>query len=954
MKRLLSAIIVASSCIVATAQQKYADYPTFVHSDVIDKQIIPTDTALRTGVLDNGLTYYVRKNDKHNDKVDFRLLVKAGSIYEKDNERGLAHFVEHMVFKGTKHFPGQGVRNFFSRNGIPFGHDSNAFTGFQTVSYMLKNIPAANKQLVDSCLLLMNDFASEASITEAGVEGEHGVIVEEWRVRNVVSSADELANLALNNSEYTKSNPIGDLEIVKNCTAKQVRAYYERMYQPQNQAIVVVGNIDPDMMVEQIRNMFGKVKRGKTVLPTLPTIPDTDDPQASIIVDKIFPMCSLGIITRMPASETDNSIGTLRTELVHNKINDIITSRFNLLKSKYNIIVNPSSMMIDLADVPGSKIWLCGFDVKPEYWEQGTELILKQIEYLRRKGFRDEDWKKGSLDDSPKYNEDSTAIVYADTVPDNYSDNTSKSDFADRYASHFFHGKPLYGTEVRNETKHHIANSYTVEHFNNEFRRLTDGRNMNLVLMQAPDVKLPEKEEVLAIYNRVKNMTDDELADVEVVKKEKLERLEVDSLDFTTVPGTIKSTKVLNDSVYEVRLSNGIKVRFLNVEKEDPGRLSLVLRRPQGTSFLKTEDIHYNGMLTDCVRKYSYGSSISSLILHSFDDYLHVNILNKTNLDNIESAFKYMYVTLTCTEVDSVAFAEKLKRLQDDAMSGDLPIQQTSKRMAFIPNVACKRMVPPTIEDVDNYNIDHFRELVEEFHSNYNGSVLVVMGKCNRDSIMPYILKYIAALPAKATPATYSTWEDDRFKTESTTTVEKFDNPNPFCATFLIYVWDKGYKYTQETVAHNKVLNSVLGALALKTLRDEHSDVYTPQCGVKDSQYPFNYMQCVIMYTCDPTQRERIAKDADKIIHDMAEGDLITQELIDAYIKQRENKRETFKPSDSEWIRLGDYAAESLGEVVIDNSDLTYIKRVTPASLKAHVKRLLKKGHLHIGHLTTE
>ena len=217
MKATLLTLLLA---LVSIAGFPQAGNPVFSHLDEIDKQVIPEDTAVRKGVLPNGLTYYVRSNNKPEKMAFFYLLVKAGSIVEQDNERGIAHFTEHMLFKGTKHFPGDGVRDFFRRNGIQFGHDTNAFTGFTTVRYQLNLIPVDNTLLMDSCLLLLRDWAGDATIDAKDVESEHNVIVEEWRTKSTVSFAQQMFQDLFGNSIYAKRNPIGDMDIVKNCSQK--------------------------------------------------------------------------------------------------------------------------------------------------------------------------------------------------------------------------------------------------------------------------------------------------------------------------------------------------------------------------------------------------------------------------------------------------------------------------------------------------------------------------------------------------------------------------------------------------------------------------------------------------------------------------------------------------------------------------------------------------------------
>ena len=192
-------------------------------------------------------------------------------------------------------------------------------------------------------------------------------------------------------------------------------------------------------------------------------------------------------------------------------------------------------------------------------------------------------------------------------------------------------------------------------------------------------------------------------------------------------------------------------------------------------------------------------------------------------------------------------------------------------------------------------------------------------------------------------------WED--WECHSTI-VEKIENATPYCSTFIYYTWEKGYQYTQETHAHNQVLQSVLNTLLFNTLRTQHSDVYTPSCTVQDDLLPINRMKCSIVYTCNPVQRERIAQDAIRLVQDMANGDLITKELIDSYVKEREKKQNLFKGND--FTQRSEYLTRELDGIVINKADVTYIKQVTPASLKAHLKNMLKKGNLHIGYLTTE
>jgi predicted Zn-dependent peptidase len=450
-------------------------------------------------------------------------------------------------------------------------------------------------------------------------------------------------------------------------------------------------------------------------------------------------------------------------------------------------------------------------------------------------------------------------------------------------------------------------------------------------------------------------MSDEELAEVEVAQAKKLDRINVEDIDIPTVPGTVVKTKVLNDSISEVLLSNGIKVVLMKQPTEHH-LIHFMIRRPQGFSMLNDDDINYHDMLGSCLRKFSCYNGQSNVVVEAFDDtYDHTAKWepgDKLNKFRVESTLKMLYKSLTTNEIDSVEFAEQKQKLQASAVTLSAPMTQSALKVGLMLVADTKRLMPPSAEVISDYNIDHFREIVRDYYSNYNGSVMVVQGEVEADSIMPLILKYVGALPSKPERVRRFTWPADHYKTENTVMTEKIENPTPICQTLLFYTWEKGFEYTLQSHAHNEVLKSVLGNLLMQTLRVQHSDVYTPQVQMEDALLPVPHLKYTITYACNPTQRERIAEDVKRIVQDMAEGDLITQDLIDGYVKSREKQQEAYKGN--EYTKRRDYLTQELNGIVVKDGDLTYIRQVTPKSLKDHVKQLLKKGNLHVGYLTTE
>ena len=931
-------------CIPCFAQED----AVFTHFDAIEQQQIPEDTALRRGVLPNGLTYYVRRCEKPENRVFFRLLQKGGSMVERDNELGIAHFTEHMMLKSTKHFPNGGVQPFMLRNGINVGPDMNGFTGFNTVQYLLNDIPSDNRLLVDSCLLLLRDWAGDVIIEDQGVESERNVIVEEWRMRHNVSFADQMRNDFFANSAYAERTPIGDMKIIQTCKPKLIRDFYRRWYQPQNQAVVVIGNVDPDAMVEKIRTLFGDLKRGKTPVPIPPVLPVIEQPQVSFYQDAQLPINALLMLLRLPedAYGPKNRVGDMRADKLRDEVKVLLKNRLKDLQSHDKTILSVESQSMPLADA--GQLMLFNLNAATERWPQTLEALCKQIEYLRRNGITNDDIKHLKLYSNPEYNADSTAIILTDTAMVNSTDPNGSSAWIDHCSNHFYKGRAIKDRIAVQLVERHVNKTITPEQLHQTLLDLTSGRNMLIFELFPKDATLPAKDEVLAVYNRVRQMSDDELATAVVKKAAKLKRLNSDSLDFATIPGTVTSKKVLNDSITELRLSNGIKVVLWQTKVSD-NHVHVMLKRPQGHSALEDNERFYNNILSEGVRRYEWWGGSAGLSVKPYEDVIDTQF---RDIDKAEQCMKNLYAMLTSTEVDSVAVEEHLRKIQAMAIDGENPVAQAVLRINNMPVADTRRYLPSTPAEAATYIVDRFRQVVKDYYSNYNGSVMLVQGEYDTDSIMPGLLKYVAALPSKPEPVKRAIWPSDHYKTTNSTVTEMIENTTPICQITLCYTWEQNYQYTQLSHAHNQVLQSVLRHLLFSVLRSQHSDIYTPNCVVKDDQLPLHHLMCVISFTCDPKQRERIAADVKQLVGDMAEGDLITQELVDSYVTEVEKNKTVYK--DNDYQKRMRYLDRELGVIPEVNGDDTYIRQVTPASLKAHLRQLLKKGNLHVGYLTTE
>ena len=242
---------------------------------------LPADSALRVGTLDNGLTYYIRHNETPKGQADFYIAQKVGSILEEEHQRGLAHFLEHMCFNGTKNFPGHLLRDWLDSKGVKFGENLNAYTGVDETVYNISNVPVASKSVQDSCLLILHDWSCALTLDPVEIDAERGVIHEEWRqaMKGSMRILEQQLPNVYPDSRYGQRLPIGTMDVVDNFEPQALVDYYHTWYRPDQQAIIVVGDIDPDYIEAEIKEMPRNASILKSTTPPAPSTPSATTPR---------------------------------------------------------------------------------------------------------------------------------------------------------------------------------------------------------------------------------------------------------------------------------------------------------------------------------------------------------------------------------------------------------------------------------------------------------------------------------------------------------------------------------------------------------------------------------------------------------------------------------------------------------------------------------------------------
>lgn len=543
-------------------------------------QTLPQDPATRKGQLPNGLTYYVRRNVKTPGQANFYIAQKVGSVLEEENQRGLAHFLEHMCFNGTKHYPNDALLRYLEGIGVKFGEQLNAYTSIDETVYNINNVPTARTSTVDSVLLILHDWSCDLTLADKEIDKERGVIHEEWRQRNSAQMRilDRQLPTLMSNSRPGNRMPIGLMSVVDNFPYKDLRDYYERWYRPDMQAIIVVGDIDEERTEAKIKEMFGPI--------TMPADPaervyyGVDDNEEPIVVTDSDPEQSLAVVSMMmkhaplwPEDKKDTP-AYLRHKIVKGMVEGMFAARMQ------EIVLKPVTPYLMASMGEGdfllSKVAKCtdSYIVPKEgqMYPAITAAVREMCNIL------DHGFLQSELDRRR------AALLSSIDMQYQNRNKRENSSFIEDCLNNFLHGEPLISLEDEVAAYRQLLPTVTLDEVNAMYARLfsRDTRNM-VVLVMNPDKEgytQPTADSImLAVKAGMEAKTEafvDETADGDLVKD-------------LPAPGTIVKSRTGHYGGRELTLSNGVRVVMLPTRYND-NEILMQAYSPGGTSRYGQED----------------------------------------------------------------------------------------------------------------------------------------------------------------------------------------------------------------------------------------------------------------------------------------------------------------------------------------------------------------------------
>ncbi len=432
------------------------------------------DPAIRVGKLENGLTYYLCHNNLPENRVEFYIAQRVGSILEEDHQRGLAHFLEHMAFNGTTHFPGKDIINYLENNGVKFGANLNAYTSIDETVYNISDVPA-REGLIDSCLLILHDWASGILLEGDEIDAERKVIHEEWRTRNSANLRMLEAILPIiypDSNRYAYRMPIGLMEVVDNFPHQAIRDYYHKWYRPDLQGIIVVGNIDVDKVEARIKELWKDVPAPvDAAVREYVQVPDNEAPIVAVVSDKEALSNSLRIAFKQPVDTTSKmTVEATRKDLVRSLVSMMFATRCSELSQ----LENPPFIMAagsygDYFYSPTRKAYTLVAIFKTGQWKQALEGLVSVTKQAYEFGFTQSELDRAVAEMESyvrkSYNERSTQ---------------KNSKFVDKALTHFLQQEPEFSEEYSYELYNQLLPGVTLKDVNETFRQFfpTDSKNV--------------------------------------------------------------------------------------------------------------------------------------------------------------------------------------------------------------------------------------------------------------------------------------------------------------------------------------------------------------------------------------------------------------------------------------------------------------------------------------------
>lgn len=814
---------------------------------------IDNDNTIRKGILPNGMTYYIRHNAQTKGVADFYIAQKVGSILEEKRQRGLAHFLEHMAFNGTKHFPGNtlqpGIVAWCESVGIKFGANLNAYTSVDQTVYNISAAPITREGVIDSCLLILNDWSHELLLTDKEIDKERGVIEEEWRTRRSGMAMQRLSEQAMPiiyaGTKYSDCMPIGNIDIVRTFPYNDLRDYYSKWYRPDLQAIIVVGDINEDKIEEKIKKLFAKIPLpqnpahriyypiGNNEKMILYTATDKEQPTVNFTL-----YMKRDVTPKQERNTIQNYADDYKTNILRMAINDRL-EELSRTKNAPFISASVRSGNFFLASTKDA-FELSGV-LKEGKALEAIQLLVGEVERARANGITIDELKRGKAE----------MLSYAEN---DYNDRSNRrnGEFVEQCVQNFLEETPIIEPEKELEMVRKLDKTVTIDDVNELAKTIITNQNQ-VVTMFGPDkntFKMPTNSSIEnAILKAQKQhytpyKTQNTLTERLITKLPK--------------PGSIISERTYKYGYTEFTLSNGLKV-YVRSTNFEPDEVNLKLfslggkniypdsEMPNLTYLMAGATIGGVAQYNDLTLEKMLAGKTATVT--PFIDNDTRGMAGTSNVKDTKTLLELVYLYFTQPRKDPQAFKNLMEQQQEFLTNAHvnpmLAYNDTLHKVAYATN----RMASMNKEQLKRVNYNRIMHIYKELFANAANFKLILTGNININKLKPLLCQYIATLPSNNTKETIGTYEPKLVDGKKTYVFHKKQTTPTAITTIVI-------KGKMEYNNRNELLMDAIGQLLrivyTEKVREDKGGTYSVQASGNLQHHPDDEALLRIAFQTDP------------------------------------------------------------------------------------------------------
>ena len=840
-------------------------------SAMAQMQPIPADPELRTGKLENGMTYYIRHNEKPKGQADFYIIHNVGAIQEEDSQQGLAHFLEHMAFNGTKNLPGKQMIEYLETVGVKFGANLNAGTSWDQTVYNISDVPTSRQGIIDSALLILHDWSHFIALEPKEIDSERGVIMEELRTRDGASwrATMKLLQALGKGTKYEHRNLIGYLDGLKSFEHQELVDFYHKWYRPDYQAVVVVGDIDAEAVEAQVKELMSDIPApaADAAQKEVIVVPDNEEPIVSIYTDPEMQGTKVQIFIKRPALpvELANTVGGEAANVIEAYISTMENARLQ------EIAMQPDAPFLGAGMSSGDVIGIIPTlnatvfvaMTQDGKLNRGFESIYTEMERLRRHGFTQGEFERAQED----------LLRQAERSYANRNDRRNGS-FVQTYLNNFQKNTPMPDAETEWKLDSMLIRMINVEAVNGFVQQTITPTNQ-VIIVTAPEkegLASPAAEELLAIRDKV-TAADVEPYEDNVVKEPLIP-------EGTVLKGS-KVKKCVEDAVLgttEWTLATGVKVVVKPTTFKADGVLMSAVAKG-GLSQLSDEEF-YMGEMMPAINSMSGVGRFSATELKkqlsgktagvqpSVEHFVS-SMNGSASPKDLETMLQLLYLNFTQPRFDRNDYDNLMKMLRAQLANvqsnPDYRMQEKTMEVVYGNNPR-RRMVSDEI--IDGFDFGKLPDIYAKLYPGANSFVFTFVGNVDLDSLKPLVEKYIGSIPTTKKPMT---WRDDKTDPVQGEVTEVFNVAMQQPKVSVYYYFSGEMPYTFKEKLALTFLSQALNSRYLESIREEKGGTYGVHVSGSTDYIPKESYDMSIMFDTNEQMADELCEIVMKEIRTIAE-----------------------------------------------------------------------------------